>query len=156
MFWRKRSGAVVIQTAYMGDVILTTPLLTALAALHGPVDVVATPQSATLLDTHPAVREVIRYDKRGNDRGWPGLRRVASQLRKRGYSAAYLPASLLALRDDGAAGARSPSASASRTAPPRRCTPGGCRARCRRTRRHGSGRSPGCRSARRYRRSRSA
>ena len=91
MFWRKRSGAVVIQTAYMGDVILTTPLLTALAALHGPVDVVATPQSATLLDTHPAVREVIRYDKRGNDRGWPGLRRVASQLRKRAYSAAYLP-----------------------------------------------------------------
>ena len=40
-FWRKRSGAVVIQTAYMGDVILTTPLLTTLAALHGPVDVVA-------------------------------------------------------------------------------------------------------------------
>jgi heptosyltransferase-2 len=90
-FWRKRSGVVVIQTAYMGDVILTTPLLTTLAALHGPVDVVATPQSATLLDTHPAVREVIRYDKRGNDRGWPGLRRVASQLRRRSYSAAYLP-----------------------------------------------------------------
>ena len=90
-FWRKRSGAVVIQTAYMGDVILTTPLLTALAALHGPVDVVATPQSASLLDAHPAVREVIRYDKRGNDRGWPGLRRVAAQLRRRSYAAAYLP-----------------------------------------------------------------
>jgi heptosyltransferase-2 len=91
MFWRKRSGAVVIQTAYMGDVILTTPLLTALAELHGPVDVVATPQSATLLDTHPAVREVIRYDKRGADRGWPGLRRVAGVLRRHAYAAAYLP-----------------------------------------------------------------
>ena len=34
MFWRKRSGAVVIQTAYMGDVILTTPLLTALAQAY--------------------------------------------------------------------------------------------------------------------------
>ena len=82
MLWRKRSGAVVIQTAYMGDVILTTPLLTTLAELHGPVDVVATPQSATLLDTHPAVRAVIRYDKRGADRGWPGLRRVAALLRR--------------------------------------------------------------------------
>lgn len=90
-FWRRRSGAVVIQTAYMGDVILTTPLLTTLAELHGPVDVVATPQSASLLDTHPAVREVIRYDKRGADRGWPGLRRVAAQLRRRAYSVAYLP-----------------------------------------------------------------
>ncbi len=91
MFWRKRSGAVVIQTAYMGDVILTTPLLTALAEIHGPVDVVATPQSASLLDTHAAVREVIRYDKRGADRGWPGVRRIASQLRRRSYEAAYLP-----------------------------------------------------------------
>jgi heptosyltransferase II len=90
-FWRKRSGAVVIQTAYMGDVILTTPLLTTLAGMHGPVDVVATPQSATLLDTHPAVREVIRYDKRGQDRGWAGLRDVAAKLRRRSYSVAYLP-----------------------------------------------------------------
>ena len=89
--FRRRSGAVVVQTAYMGDVILTTPLLTALAAQHGPVDVVVTPQSATLLDTHPAVREVIRYDKRGADKGWPGLRRVAGQLRRRRYEAAYLP-----------------------------------------------------------------
>ena len=92
MSWlRRRAGAVVVQTAYMGDVILTTPLLSALAERHGPVDVVATPASAALLDTHPAVRAVIRYDKRGADRGWRGIRRVARLLRARGYAAAYLP-----------------------------------------------------------------
>lgn len=91
LFFRPRSGAVVVQTAYMGDVILTTPLLSALAAVHGPVDVVATPQSAPLLDTHPAVRQVIRYDKRGADRGWSGLRRVARELRRARHAQAYLP-----------------------------------------------------------------
>ncbi len=86
-----RRGAVVIQTAYMGDVVLTTPLLTVLAERHGPVDVVTTPVSAALLDTHPAVRTVIRYDKRGADRGWSGLRRVAGDIRARGHAVAYLP-----------------------------------------------------------------
>jgi heptosyltransferase-2 len=75
----------------MGDVILTTPLLTALARRHGPVDVVTTPASAPLLDSHPDVRTVIRYDKRGEDRGWPGLRRVASAIRRGRYETAYLP-----------------------------------------------------------------
>ena len=57
-----RSRCLVIQTAFLGDVILTTPLLSLLAERHGPVDVVTTPAAATLLETHPAVRSVIRYD----------------------------------------------------------------------------------------------
>ena len=64
--------AVVIQTAFLGDVVLTTPLLTALAERHGPVDVVTTPGAASLLEGHPAVREVIRYDKKGADAGLAG------------------------------------------------------------------------------------
>jgi len=45
-------SSLVIQTAFLGDVVLTTPLLTALAALHGPVDVVTTPAAAALVETH--------------------------------------------------------------------------------------------------------
>jgi heptosyltransferase-2 len=71
--------------------VLTTPLLSALAAAHGPVDVVTTPAAATLLDTHPAVRAVVPYDKRGADRGLSGLRRLAKQLRTGGYARVYLP-----------------------------------------------------------------
>jgi len=73
---------LVIQTAFLGDVVLTTPLLAKLAARHGPVDVVTTPAAATLLESHPAVRRVIRYDKRGMDRGLRGFRRLASALRE--------------------------------------------------------------------------
>ena len=76
-----RPSALVIQTAFLGDVVLTTPLLSVLAARHGPVDVVTTPAAAGLLEGHPAVRSVLRYDKRGSDRGWGGLRRMGRELR---------------------------------------------------------------------------
>jgi len=87
----RRPATLVIQTAFLGDVVLTTPLLSALAARYGPVDVVTTPVAAGLLETHPAVREVIRYDKRGADAGLAGFWRVASGLRARGYDLVVLP-----------------------------------------------------------------
>ncbi|HEV8380856.1 MAG TPA: lipopolysaccharide heptosyltransferase II [Gemmatimonadales bacterium] len=82
---------LVIQTAFLGDVVLTTPLLSALAARHGPVDVVTTPLAAPLLETHPAVAKVIPYDKRGADGGWAGARRLARRLKGERYERAYLP-----------------------------------------------------------------
>lgn len=75
-------GSVVVQTSFLGDVILTTPLLSQLAA-RGPVDVVVTPTAASLLSGHPDVRSVIVYDKRGRDRGLLGLWRTARSLRAR-------------------------------------------------------------------------
>jgi heptosyltransferase-2 len=82
---------LVVQTAFLGDVVLTTPLLSALAERHGPLDVVTTPAAAPLLETHPAVAEVIRYDKRGGDAGAAGLWRLGRRLRARRYTRVYLP-----------------------------------------------------------------
>lgn len=83
--------AVVIQTAHLGDVVLTIPLLGALAARHGPVDVVTTPAAAPLLAHLPAVRQVIPFDKHGREQGPAGLLRLAARLRGERYQAAWLP-----------------------------------------------------------------
>ena len=85
------ADTLVIQTAFLGDVVLTTPLLTALAARHGPVGVVATPAAAALLESHPAVATVIRYDKRGADRGLVGLWRLGHRLRALRYARVVVP-----------------------------------------------------------------
>jgi heptosyltransferase-2 len=82
-------GALVLQTSFLGDVVLTTPLLAWLAE-RGPVDVVTTPAGAGILEGHPAVRRVIAYDKRKGDAGAGGLARVAARLRETAYDAAYL------------------------------------------------------------------
>ena len=71
--------------------MLTTGLLSALAERHGPVDVVVTPAAAPLVETHPAVRRVVRYDKRGRERGPGGFLRLAKALRAEGYARSYLP-----------------------------------------------------------------
>lgn len=85
------NGTLVIQTAFLGDVVLTIPLLVRLAERHGPVDVVTTPAAGSLIEPHPAVRTVIRYDKAKADRGLAGFRRLTAQLREARYARAYLP-----------------------------------------------------------------
>ncbi len=85
------ASTVVLQTAFLGDVVLTTPLLEALAEAHGPVDVVTTPAAAPLLRGHPAVHRVIKHDKHGEARGVCGLVGLIARLRARGYARAYLP-----------------------------------------------------------------
>ena len=82
---------LVIQTAFLGDVVLTTPLLELLANEHGPVDVLVTPAAASVLEGHPAVREVVAYDKRGRDAGVRGWFRMARALREREYERVYVP-----------------------------------------------------------------
>lgn len=82
---------LVIQTAFPGDVILTTPLIRRAAERTGaPVDVVTTPLAAPVLANNPWIREVLVFDKKGGDRGLRGLWRFAARLRMRRYAVAYL------------------------------------------------------------------
>ena len=82
---------LVVQTAFLGDVVLTTGLLNELAERSGPVDLVTTPAAHELVATHPAVHHAWIYDKRGADRGVAGLFRLAGALRRKRYQSAYLP-----------------------------------------------------------------
>ena len=81
--------SAVLQTSFLGDMVLTTPLIERLAR-EGRVHVVATPANAALLANHPAVAQVLVYDKRGADRGLGGLLRVARALRRTGAQRALL------------------------------------------------------------------
>jgi lipopolysaccharide heptosyltransferase II len=84
------AGSLVIQTSFLGDVILTTPLIAELAR-RGPVDVLVTPLGATALANNPDVRTVLRYDKRGTYGSAMGLWQTVKQLRsRRPYDAAYM------------------------------------------------------------------
>ncbi|HMG95275.1 MAG TPA: glycosyltransferase family 9 protein, partial [Gemmatimonadaceae bacterium] len=84
------SGSLVIQTSFLGDVILTTPLIAELAK-RGTVDVLATPGGAAALANNPHIRSVIPYDKRGTYGSALGLWQTIREIRaRRPYDAAYL------------------------------------------------------------------
>ena len=83
-------GSLVIQTSFLGDVILTTPLIAELAR-RGPVDVLVTPTGAAALAGNPDIRTVIPYDKRNTYGSALGLWETIREIRaRRPYKAAYL------------------------------------------------------------------
>ena len=84
---------LVAQTSFLGDVVLTTPLLTALRERLRPrrLAVLVRPEAAALLEGHPDVDAVLADDKRGADRGFSGLARVAGRVRRERYDLAVSP-----------------------------------------------------------------
>jgi heptosyltransferase-2 len=85
-----RERILVVQTAFLGDVVLTTPLLAALQH-HRPeaaITMLATPAGAALVAHHPALTRVLIDDKRGRDRGIAGVVRLARRLRAERFTLA--------------------------------------------------------------------
>ena len=84
---------LVVQTAFVGDVILALPLLQLLHEKfpESMITAVTIPAAEELLANHPAVGRVMVYDKRGADRGMRGLMRMASRLRAAGIEVALIP-----------------------------------------------------------------
>ena len=81
--------SLVVQTSFLGDVVLTTPLIAELAS-RGPVDVLTTPNGSTILRNNPDIRDFIVYDKSAGDRGLAGFARTIGSIRHESYDEAYL------------------------------------------------------------------
>ncbi len=81
---------LVVQTSFLGDVVLTTPVLSQIRRRypHAWLAVLCTPRARSLLEGNPDVDEIIADDKRGRDRGWRALERKAGELRSRRFTTA--------------------------------------------------------------------
>ena len=84
---------LIFQTAFLGDVVLTLPLV---QVLHREfpntlIDFLTTPKAAAILRNHPAIHAVIEYDKRGGQRGSGGMFSISSILRAQRYGVALVP-----------------------------------------------------------------
>jgi heptosyltransferase-2 len=90
---KEPGNIVVIQTAFIGDAVLTLPLIQVVRKKYpgSKVDIVVVPRSRDLFVNHPDIREVIVFDKRGKDRGIGGLLRLARHLQSRSYDLALVP-----------------------------------------------------------------
>jgi heptosyltransferase II len=84
---------LVVQTSFLGDVVLTTPLLSALRQRVRPrrLAVLVRPDAVALVAGHPDIDAVLVDDKRGADRGVQGLLRTARRLRRERFDVAVSP-----------------------------------------------------------------
>jgi len=84
---------LVVQTAFLGDVVLTTPLLLALRAKYpqAHLALLTTPMGRDLLQGFPALNEIIAFDKRRRERGARATLALAQKLRRLGFDLALCP-----------------------------------------------------------------
>ena len=69
---------LVVQTAFLGDVVLTTPLFRALKRVdpESHLSALVTPQAAPLVEEDPHLDEVLTYDKKGGESFPSALRKI--------------------------------------------------------------------------------
>jgi heptosyltransferase-2 len=84
---------LIIQTAFIGDVILTTPLIQSLhvAFPQASIDFLTIPKSLNILENNPYLAEIIIFDKTGRDKGLSGIIRLANLLTKKKYDLCIVP-----------------------------------------------------------------
>jgi len=84
---------LVFHTAFIGDIVLMFPMLQVLRRENPGcvISVVTIPAVAGLVRRHPAVNDVIEYDKRGVHRGLRGMFALALHLRERQFTLALVP-----------------------------------------------------------------
>lgn len=84
---------LLVQTAFPGDIVLTTPFINALKNLFpkSSLTVITTPAGAVLLKGMKTIDSIIPYDKRGSDKGAFNLFALMMRLRKVGFDLCISP-----------------------------------------------------------------
>jgi heptosyltransferase II len=89
----KHDKILIVQTAFPGDVVLTFPLVQVLRMEYpsAQIDMIVIPQTANLTSGHPAISNIIIYDKKGKESGYSGFISKVNQLKAVQYDVAFLP-----------------------------------------------------------------
>lgn len=82
---------LLVQTSFLGDTVLSTPVIAALKKLHPFAELwmMVTPQARPLVERDPLLAGVVVFDKRGAEAGVGGLLRKARELKKLSFDRVY-------------------------------------------------------------------
>lgn len=83
---------LIIQTAFIGDVILCTPLVKALRELfpHSFISFLLIPETKNILENNPHLNEILVYDKR-KKKGMGSFLQIMTKIRERRFDLAVIP-----------------------------------------------------------------
>ena len=84
---------LIIHTAYIGDIILATPLIPAIKKSFPDclIDFMTIPASANLLEKNTDIHNLIIFDKRDAHKGIKGLRKIIQQVKENSYDVCICP-----------------------------------------------------------------
>ncbi len=85
--------ALVVQTAFLGDVILALPVVQVLKRSFPElrIDFLAIPETSVILNSHPDISQVIVYDKHGKHRSLKAFMSLRGELKRSNYDVVICP-----------------------------------------------------------------
>ncbi len=90
---QEKKRVLILQTAFLGDVVLATPMAESIKNLHPEweVDFLTTPESGALLENNPNISRILTYDKNKSERGVKGFLSKISEIEAGAYDIALIP-----------------------------------------------------------------
>ena len=84
---------LIIHTAFIGDIVHSTPLVKKLKEVYPWSDItyVTTPAGASILRNNPNISEIIEYDKRGKHKGLKGIYQLGKRLKYENFNLVITP-----------------------------------------------------------------
>lgn len=82
---------LLVQTGFLGDLVLSTPVIANIKALYPKAEltVLTTPLAADLVRSHPAVSQVLTFDKRKSQKGLAGLFDMQKRIRREKFAIVF-------------------------------------------------------------------
>ncbi len=89
----KPKRILIVQTAFLGDVVLTLPVVQKIHEKYpnAKIDFIAIPAAQNLLSMCPQINQLWIYDKQGQAKGLAAFINYAKKLRKTHYQIAFVP-----------------------------------------------------------------
>jgi heptosyltransferase-2 len=83
---------LIIHTAFIGDIALSTPFIRAAGEKYPDANLyyLTTPAGAALLKNNPLIKEVIIFDKKGKDKGIKGFLKTVKILRRYKFDKVFI------------------------------------------------------------------
>lgn len=83
---------LIVQTAFFGDVVLTIPLIQAAKKyLKAQISVICIPSTENILESHPAIDEIIVFDKKKSEKGFFPLIKFVKKIKEKKFDVALIP-----------------------------------------------------------------
>lgn len=84
---------LIIHTAFIGDIVLSTPLIKKIKDTYPDSDItyVTTPSGEAILKNNPYLNNIIIYDKRGEHKGISGVWQLGKRLRYENFNMVITP-----------------------------------------------------------------
>jgi len=90
---KTQAKILIIQTAFIGDVILATPLIEALKRElpDSQIHFLTIPKAVNIIENNPHVTKIIEYDKHKRDKGILGLYHFGRKIKREAYDICLTP-----------------------------------------------------------------